>query len=346
MKQPGFAPGEAPAHRRAGSRRARGGRWRASGRGRIAFTLIELLVVITIIALLATIVIPSLKSGVAIARTVVCANNLHHIGTAFQNQHPGDGVSVARPYPDKTAWPAVPQNVMPEHRLYFCPEQKQEHVGLDAYTVLLHGETRDGQLGVHISFGRNDESVQGLCEIYDRSDLNPPQDEYWFDDGLYEDVDDFVFLVTKDPPRVAKFMPRGWYGQGKGKPRGSPSGETETRIVSLCFNRKVIPGWERFRTVEDYKQITLAGGGATNYGINAKADRIRAGSNKIVVLDFLRLVATDEEGQDLHADLEHPASARHRGRLNVLFGDRSVRLMGPSELDPQIYPDLWSASAP
>ncbi len=307
-------------------------------RKRGAFTLIELLVVVSIIGLLASMAIPSLQSAKAIARTVICANNLHSIGLAFHGGSPSGRATISRPYPSRVAWPSNPQDVAPDREMYFCPEEKQEHVGLEAYTVFLHAETRNGVLGVHINFGQNDGEISGLCEIVDRKDLNPPSDEYWFDDGLHEDVDDYVFLVTKDPPRVAKFMEKGW--QGKYKRRGGDSGQAD-RLISLCFNRKPIKGWENFRTFSAGKQITLKGGGDTNYGINGYADRIVDGSHMIVVLDFRSLVASDQQGQDLDAELQDKASARHKGRMNVLFADNSVELKGPSELKKQTHPDLW-----
>jgi prepilin-type N-terminal cleavage/methylation domain-containing protein/prepilin-type processing-associated H-X9-DG protein len=59
------------------------------GRG---FTLIELLVVIAIIALLAALLMPSLRSAQETARTSKCAGNLEQIGVAmfnFSNDHSG-----------------------------------------------------------------------------------------------------------------------------------------------------------------------------------------------------------------------------------------------------------------
>ncbi len=55
-------------------------RKRSFGRG---FTLIELLVVIAIIALLVTILMPSLNRAKELARMVICATNLHELGVAL-----------------------------------------------------------------------------------------------------------------------------------------------------------------------------------------------------------------------------------------------------------------------
>jgi len=56
---------------------------RRFGGGRPAFTLVELLVVVGIIALLVTILMPSLSRAMELARRAVCASNLHNFGQAW-----------------------------------------------------------------------------------------------------------------------------------------------------------------------------------------------------------------------------------------------------------------------
>lgn len=67
-----------------------GRRSRVAQRRIRAFTLIEVLVVVAIIALLISILIPSLKAAKDLARRSDCASNLHQIGVAlnaYANEH-------------------------------------------------------------------------------------------------------------------------------------------------------------------------------------------------------------------------------------------------------------------
>lgn len=70
-----------------------------------AFTLIELLVVVAIIALLVSILLPSLTSARQHAKTVVCGSNMHHIGLAMANYL----FSSNSTYPASYVYPTDPE---------------------------------------------------------------------------------------------------------------------------------------------------------------------------------------------------------------------------------------------
>ncbi|MCE5185241.1 MAG: prepilin-type N-terminal cleavage/methylation domain-containing protein [Planctomycetaceae bacterium] len=70
---------------------------------RKAFTLIELLVVIAIIALLLSIIMPSLRKAKEAAQRIVCLNNYKSVGTAngiYANEHKGWFVAIYYQKPD------------------------------------------------------------------------------------------------------------------------------------------------------------------------------------------------------------------------------------------------------
>jgi prepilin-type N-terminal cleavage/methylation domain-containing protein/prepilin-type processing-associated H-X9-DG protein len=76
-------------------------------RSRVAFTLVEMLVVMAIIALLASLVIPSFSQAIMRAKSAQCASNLSSIGLAVSQAAADNGnaypeinqVAGASPYP-------------------------------------------------------------------------------------------------------------------------------------------------------------------------------------------------------------------------------------------------------
>jgi prepilin-type processing-associated H-X9-DG protein len=99
-------------------------------------------------------------------------------------------------------------------------------------------------------------------------------------------------------------------------------------------------------------------GGKTSYGMNSMSTKILSGRKKLLVMDYEKSVSIgsslDESTErakhlaDWYPDKKDltvpPTFARHFKKVNVLFADGSVKLMGPKEInpnDPEIVQEYW-----
>ena len=301
---------------------------------RRAFTLIELLVVVAVIALLVTIIMPSLTVALSMTRSAICRHNLHQLAGAFHAHaavnasNDGNGLNRRLLYQPE-AWPSVPMSVVKERGIYLCPEEPVASGDLTQYYIHSNydGTSFDG-LGLDIRF----DDGEDCCKVLKETD---EYIEYGFDDGRVNDLDwgtiDIIIRVTKNPPIRGIYM--------SDRYRGYP-GPDGIGVLSLYCNGQVVPGWEDFRHVPQGATFDI-GGAATNYGMNAQVGRIDLGPDTVVLLDYPRILANT--GEDMNEALTQ-AARRHRGNINVLFADGSVHSLLTVQLDPGIADNAerWS----
>ena len=319
---------------------------------RNAFTLLEVLVVIAIIALLATLLMPTFKDIRMQSRRLLCANNLKEIRVALQlaSSKPDlSGRITNNPYPDPAEWPAVPYKTVPMMSIYVCPEDTELKwpASLDGVPGMTYksamctyeefpiahgtfckarrGEDADGaytEFVVEENTGHY--SAHGYAcfgaEFWENRPWYPSGPDWSNNDGL------FRFYDEKDGVRKFKLQyctcgmdnKLYYFGELIWHPLKSHVGTS----MDLCIN-----------TVY------------SSYGINSAVRPSGIAPHTILILDYPDRMACYTDSiidKTKIADQLDEVSQRHGGKVNVLLGDGSVRTVGASELKPTIDPAPWS----
>jgi len=349
-------------------------------RVRAGFTMAELMVVISIIALLAAIIVPNFVGAQAQARILLCANHLKRIREATQTwaadmaqAAPGErnlwnlqrltGNNPRQDEDEGAGWPAVViRYTGNSNECLQCPDGGELPPGtpVESQIVIRTSPTSgtavpfvglmDGG-GFKVLKLSQTQWDAGIAEsaryepVLYVPDSNP--NVYWwgYDDGAIGsgdyDFQDLAIKVTKHDDGTATIHV---VGETAGKP------EIWSADLTKCYAK-----WDDFNAYYEKRgqangvsvDFPLKIGGGSHYGMNgAKIDMRSPG--KIQALDYLRSVADstdhwDNPEWDRDGD-EQPDFLRHRGRLNVLSTDGSVRLMYRDDVDPEdieVERKLW-----
>jgi len=295
-----------------------------------AFTLVELLVVVGIIALLTTIMVPSYSALISRSRQAVCASHLHQIMIAFKAAQDANLAAAGRgkpeaPFPVEETWPAVPYDMIREANQLKCPEDHR--VSSDFIRTLKYQSAMGGHF---IAFEPSFDCVIRRG----RDDL-----------GAYTE-----YAIEENP---------GWGGTWSGSIYGFSENDGVWRIYDgkvrrkltlmsytcafytnrLWFNGEML--WTNL--AQHQKESLWLTDSTPSYGLNTDVGgRKSVNPDTIVLTDFVDRIIEPFDDPDVQTRLYDPESARHRGKLNVLFADGRITALTPEELAPAVFPDRWT----
>ncbi|MCP4374736.1 MAG: prepilin-type N-terminal cleavage/methylation domain-containing protein [bacterium] len=327
---------------------------------RNAFTLVELLVVIALVALLATLLMPSLTAAMSKYRDVQCRNNLNEIWKGFvlacdpaKGTTAVLGASASGEYPTAWTWPSIPRNVVENIELYACPEDEIKQASVTGSLRTVEYESPYGYYPLDtIGNGncyksRRGRDARGPYTEYIMQDDEGTGGQYaqmsfngWIDtDGGARIYDDGAILIFSNLiEQTSGSVPAWTNNHGPGWPNrintcgntnsirymGEPSLTGNGRMQSARGQTFTFPNW---------------GENLTNYGMNTYAYKYRSGDGCIVLVDY----------QETAVNVDNPVaaegmlldSARHSGKVNALRSDGSIKSASPLEISPLLHPGAW-----
>ncbi len=315
---------------------------------RKGFTLLELVVVVGIVGVLLAIIVPELTTARQLGRAALCRSRQRQIGDAFAavlaEPKPGE---KAMAYPHPRAWPGIPYTHAPYERIFLCPEDDPgdwdvisglEYVsGYSPHPKYPFVDGYRGPAGIVVTRGRRGTDAYGPywefvheeayeypygCEFWDQRSWYPSGPNYSDNDGVFRIYDNYP---------------------GRGRLLRLHEYTCTVDNAATLFGEPLFPPDSSLLNKKGAERVLAAL--YTSYGINPNCHAHRVAPDTVVLMD---LDHTKDE-QDFIADPTAASlirrlnrAARHLNKINVLFGDGSVRSLYPAQLYPQANLDIWS----
>lgn len=304
----------------------------ASGRGimrrtsnarppRDAFSLLELLCVIACISTATSLALPAIQAARESSRTASCASNLRQIGTA----HAGH-VARHRAGMSASDWRRNVLVGMEDNRAsLLCPtDARTDLFDINDYAVYIVNNRRTIPLepGPWCAIGDT-----AFCEQFSGIKLPTP-------DSFFMVYEDMAYNSPFDGMILAQPLPQGsWKLSHVGSNPHSYRHQLRDPLGAIIAD----PFAKGFTwTVQ---------GIPTSYGMNARSARFTTDPYKVLVVEYATPVA-DLVGPTASGVVSwwRDVGSRHRGLVNVLYGDGRVARVHPTEIDPTsptIHDELW-----
>jgi len=349
---------------------------------RRAFTLVELLVVISIIGLLMSLLLPAINAAREAGRKMQCANNLHQIGSAFHNFRSTNGGSVGSL--NVGAWTDTLRPFLENQTsMYKCPDDNESGIASEIDTYFwasaaqryakkkpFDGSEKDMSLVFYDlngsgwdNHGRQAQNMTWNQYIQQRlgsayPGYTPSQGAWVFvtDDGADYNIGDFFFLIDPNYPDGG----RGFCLAAQFRTSGAICRNDPPVIVTGSApdgSNLPMGTLSGGSNIQDLSWWPLGTSNPCSYGMNSRANRFLRDSNKVLVLEYCKLVADLAGGNTSELLTPTPkmmnspdwthwgaGRARHSGTINTLFSDGHVEAINPDTINPNLTDtEYWSA---
>jgi len=339
---------------------------------RRAFTIPEMLAVVAVIAIVISILLPSLVRSRSVANTMLCANNLHQLHVAYTTRNTDVRMKTVEKTSAYTWQTALLPYTGGVNKVFFCQSQAEGVLGaggssggassvasnmyLKVYNAYPNGYLYDmameeGPLCRRIAKATSDATIDSLwagkasvaTTIKNFRNALPDDTSYLlcFEDlrpgGGDLDFEDVIFAIDEQDDGVeVKFL-----YDGAGYKFDLLNRDGTILAKELDNGGQTKPG-----------DVVMGVGAPSSYGMNEVAAKrfTEGGKNVIFMLDYQRSVAscTGSTGFDPWTDWLKPNGieqfARHTDKANVMFFDGGVRLMSTLTIKPSIAQnrtDYW-----
>jgi len=320
------------------------------------FTLVELLVVITIIGLLIGLMMPAVQGAREAGRKTQCANNLHQIGIAYNRYVEKYGGS-AKTF-TASSWMATLSPFLEGQRsMYWCPNDKEPYkpaAGVADYYL----DVQNNQLKVYLREGPYAKVVkyvdlinQGIPSDWRSYSSQEPvnrSEAYVVRCDDLPNPDDYADICIQVDPQPSGSTQGIWrWTNGHGYWYKLRDGENQ--VVTDAGGSPCDP-------FKEGQAWWFKGGDRCSYGINSRVSRFLQDSQKILVVEYCKIVAdvvgtnasdwipTDDMKNSPYWGGWGGSRARHTGVMNVLFADGRVESFSPKAINPlvsQFQDEYW-----